>query len=295
MAPNTVLITGGSGYLGRHLCRLAEKEHTIHTTYFSRAYSTSAGNPHRLDTTNPAAVRHLLARLRPDAVIHCAAANPGSDETRMMAVNRDGAANIAASAAEFGARLVHISTDMVHDGRRAPYPPTAEPTPINPYGKSKAAAEAAVTTANPTAAIVRTSLIYGLDEMDRGTAGFALRLQAGEALTLFEDHIRQPVWVETLSAALLKLAGDRPDIRGVLNIAGRQALSRAEFGERLRDWWGVEHRERLSRGRAAELLPFPTPLDLRLEISAAEAQLGIAFPGVDDVLAICKTRRNLIK
>ncbi|MFQ5578235.1 MAG: hypothetical protein ACE5G8_14735 [Anaerolineae bacterium] len=61
------------------------------------------------------------------------------------------------------------------------------------------------------------------------------------------------------------------------------------------NWWGVGHRERLKRGRAAELLPYPTPLDLRLDISTAEAQLGMVFPGVDDVLAICKTGRNLIK
>ncbi|MFQ5577046.1 MAG: SDR family oxidoreductase, partial [Anaerolineae bacterium] len=227
-----MLITGGSGYLGRHLCRIAAKNHTVHTTFFSHADSVSAGQAHPLNITDPIAVRSLMARLRPEAVIHCAAANPGSDERRMMAVNRDGAANIAASAAEYRARLVHVSTDMVHDGRHAPYLPTAQPTPINPYGKSKAAAEAAVIVANPAAAIVRTSLIFGLDEMDRGTAGFAQRLQAGDPLTLFEDHIRQPVWVQTLADALLKLAVNRPTIAGVLNVAGGQALSRAEVGER---------------------------------------------------------------
>jgi len=288
-----LLITGGSGYLGRHLCRMAHAEgHTVHTTFHSKVDSISAGRGHQLDTTDPAAVRALLAALRPDAVIHCAAANPGGDERRMMAITRDGAANIAASATEFGARLVHVSTDMVHDGRHAPYPASARPSPITMYGKSKAAAEAAVTVACPGAAIVRTSLIYGLEEMDRGTAGFAHRLQAGEALVLFEDHIRQPVWVNTLSEALLKLAVERADISGVLNVAGEQALSRAEFGERMLDWWGVGHRERLSRGRAADLLPFPTPLDLRLDVSAAEEQLGMAFPGVDAVLKICQSGQS---
>ncbi len=287
-----LLITGGSGYLGRHLCRMAAKSHTVHATFLTHADTVSAGIPHQLDITDLAAVRAVVGQLRPEAVIHCAAANPGHDESRMRAVNRDGAAHIAAAAAKAGARLVHVSTDMVHNGRHAPYPPTAVPAPVTLYGTSKAEAEAAVIAKNPAAAIVRTSLIYGLDEMDRGTAGFVRRLAGGQTLTLFEDHLRRPVWVETLAEALLKLAVDRPEICGVLNIAGRQTLSRADFAGRMFDWWGIGYRAQVQRGRAADLLPFPTPPDLRLDVSAAEAQLGMEFPGVDAVLKICQLRQS---
>ncbi len=56
------------------------------------------------------------------------------------------------------------------------------------------------------AAIVRTSLIYGLHQMDNGTRSFAERLRDGREVGLFSDVLRQPVWVETLAAALLELA-----------------------------------------------------------------------------------------
>ncbi len=282
----TVLITGGSGYLGRHLCRRAAETYTVHTTFFHNKTDIAVGTPHLLDITDAEAVRALVAKLSPAAIIHCAAVNPGRGDARqMLAVNRDGTANIAAAAAEIGARLVHVSSDTVHAGTHAPYPNDAQPSPVTPYGASKAAAEAAIAKIYPAAAIVRTSLIYGLTEPDRGTAGFAERLAAGNTLTLFTDQIRQPVWVQTLADALLKLAFELPDIRGTLNVAGRQALSRAEFGQKLLDRWGINWRDRTVFGRAADL-PVPTPLDLRLDVSAAETALGMSFPGVDAVLRV---------
>ncbi len=280
---STILITGGSGYLGRHLCRRAAETHTVHTTFFHHQTDIATGIAHRLDITAANAVRALVQKVSPAAIIHCAAINPGQNERQMLTVNRNGTANIAAAAAEIGVRLVHVSTDMVHDGTRAPYPPEAQPTPTTLYGASKAAAEAAVAKTCPAAAIVRTSLIYGLSEMDRGTAGFARRLAEGKTLTLFTDQIRQPVWVETLTEALLKLAVDFPAINGTLNIAGRQVISRAEFGQKLLDWWKIDWRNRTTFGRAANLHS-PSPLDLRLDISAAETALGMAFLGVDAVI-----------
>ena len=50
----------------------------------------------------------------------------------------------------------------------------------------------------------------GLDEMDRGTQGFVERLKADQPLILFSDVIRQPVWVDTLVEALLRLATSEP-------------------------------------------------------------------------------------
>lgn len=64
---------------------------------------------------------------------------------------------------------------------------------------------------------MRPSPIYGLDEIDSGTASFMARLQTGQPLVLFSDAMRQPIWVESLAAALLKLV-DQP-WAGTLNVA----------------------------------------------------------------------------
>ena len=57
-------------------------------------------------------------------------------------------------------------------------------------------------------------------------------------ITLFTDEIRSPVWVDNLAAALLELALN--DFAGVINVAGTQALSRYEMGERLARHLGLD-------------------------------------------------------
>lgn len=283
MRQKTLLITGGSGYLGRHLTAKAVEAFEVFTTYSTQADQIKAGRPLPLDLTDREAVLRLIADLTPQAIIHTAAINPGrgGDEV-MRRVNVDGSRYVAEGAAAAGARLVHVSTDVVHDGRHPPYADEARPTPLNEYGRSKAAAEAVVAKITPQAAIVRTSLIYGLTEMDRGTEGFVKRLEAGLPLVLFSDVIRQPVWVDPLAEALLKLAV--MDFAGILNVAGRQALTREEFGRRMLAWWQVDPRGLLQSGRAADASE-TIPLDLRLNISKAEQLLQMSLPGVDEVLA----------
>ena len=283
MPKRKLLITGGSGYLGRHLTIKAVERFEVCPTYHRHAGRIRAGQPISLDLTSREDVFRVIAGAKPHAVIHTAAINPGDGtDARMWSVNVEGSRSVAEASASAGARLVHVSSDSVHNGRHAPYPDEVTPSPINGYGRSKAAAEAAVIEAYPGAAIVRTSLIYGLTaEMDRGTAGFVERIEAGEMLTLFDDVIRQPVWVESLSVALLALT--TRDFAGTLNIAGRQAMSREEFGRKMLDRWNVDLRGLVRSGRAAELSD-AIPLDLRLSVDKAEALLNMVFPGVDDVI-----------
>lgn len=268
----TVLVTGASGYLGRRLVALLE----------GRAEVLAR----RIELTDPAAVASAVVGRAPDAVIHAAALNPGGPAERFESVNVGGSANVAAAVAQLGraCRLVHVSTDTVHDGRSggAPYADDAPPTPINEYGRTKAAAEAAVLSAVPGAIVVRTSLIYGLTDTDRSTEGFVKRLAEGQSLQLFHDVIRQPVWVDALAEALIHLALVERDRAGYLNVAGEEAVSRAELGRRLLSWWRVA----LPADRVSEVSAVPfadVPLDLRLRLDAARG-LGLPLPGLSEVL-----------
>ena len=283
MKPKPLLITGGSGYLGRYLTAQAAQKYNLYATYYTHANEIKAGQPVRLDLTDPAETQQVIQELEPAAIIHAAAVNPGRGGVEMMMrVNVDGSRYIAQAAAAVNARLVHVSSDLVFDGKNAPYADDAAASPLNDYGRSKAAAETAVLEINPMAAVIRTSLIYGLDEMDRGTASFVERLERGETLALFSDVVRQPVWVGSLVEALLKLVEVRAS--GMLNVAGRQPLTREEFGRRMLDRWQIDTKGRLQSARAADISD-TIPLDLRLSIHKAEQLLQMTFPGVDDVLA----------
>ena len=273
---NRLLITGGSGYLGRHLVRLVAAEFAD-----SFGYTTFSADPLALpqgvalDLRDGLVVARFVADFAPTTVIHTAGSNRTPD---MTAVIVEGTRHIVEASTAVGARLIHLSTDSVFDGLSAPYDETAASAPLNDYGRAKAAAEAIVAE-HPDAVIVRTSLIYGLDEMDNGTAWMVEALRAGRPVTLFPNQIRNPVWVESLCRACLELV-ELP-YRGVLNVAGRQAMTRAAFGLRLLDWWNVVERGTLS------LAPDESgrwPLDCRMDVGMASRLLRVPLVGVDEVL-----------
>lgn len=89
---------------------------------------------------------------------------------------------------------------------------------------------------------------------------------------------RNPIWAESLSRACLELAGHT--YTGVLNVAGRQVLTRANFGLKMLDWWNISERD--------NLIVAPSdgawPLDCELDLTLATILLETPLPGVDEVL-----------
>jgi len=275
-----IIVTGASGYLAHRLvpiaCETAEVIALSRSRPDDQTLSTATWEP--TDLLDATATDALVARVQPDAIISAAAVNPGQGEG--WAINIDGVENLAAAASRHDVRLVHVSTDIVHSGRRAPYSDDAEPDPVNDYGRSKAEGEAIITRIAPEAAIVRTSLIYGLDRMDRGTESFQTVIEQGDPLSLWHDAIRHPVWVDALATGLVRLAGEFGDERGTLNLAGGEALSRAEFGRMMLDHWGIDS-SGVTEGSVNE---HPTQAaDLTLRHDRAHS-LGLATPTVSEVL-----------
>jgi dTDP-4-dehydrorhamnose reductase len=267
-----VIVFGGRGWVGQSLVpalRLAGHE-------------VVAPTHGECDVGDAGAVEKLVAAARGGAVVNAAAANTGTaDESVLRKVNVLGAGNVASAAFRAGARLVHVSTDLVLDGRRAPYADDAEPSPANAYGRSKAAGEAAVLAACPSAVLVRASHVFDPSTPDPTLRGFMARLAAGEPCRLYTDEIRCPIARPVLAAALAELAAS--DVAGTLNVAGTEPLSRFDYGVLLLEWFRVPRRERVERARAADLAE-PRPLDLTLDVSKARRLLATPLTGVRESL-----------
>ncbi|MEU7908933.1 sugar nucleotide-binding protein [Actinoplanes sp. NPDC049118] len=266
-----ILITGATGHLGSRIAVRAATGWSAVGTCFS---SPDRQGNEWLDVRDPAAVRDLIERVRPDAVIHTAT---GRDDWRVMA---DGAAHVAVATAAMNVRLIHVSSDAIFSGDAVDYDESALPDPVYRYGAAKAAAETAVLAVCPDAAVVRTSLILG------GTRGqhetLTRDLLAGRRRgALFTDMIRKPVHVDDLADALLELAAG--DYRGVLNVTGPDAIDRYELGVLTARREGLDP-SRLPAGTiAGSGLRLPT--DVRLRTDRAVSLLRTRLRGVREFLA----------
>lgn len=267
-----MLVVGASGHLGRKVAaRAMAAGWMVVGTCFSSAGELGEV---RLDIRDPAAVRELVRRVFPSVVIHTAA---GRDDWRVIA---DGAAHVAVAAYSVGARLVHVSSEAVFSGRDVTYDEEAQPDPVYRYGAAKAAAETAVRAVDPTAAVVRTSLIVGDGRGAHETLTHDL-IAGRRTGMLFTDQIRKPVHVDDLADALLELAGN--DYRGVLNVAGTEPISRYDLGVLVARRDGLDP-EAIPSGRAADSGVI-VPADIRLTTERAASVLRTRLRGVSEFMA----------
>jgi dTDP-4-dehydrorhamnose reductase len=216
----------------------------------------------------------------PTVIVNAAASNPGS-KGNFDAVNTEGASHVAQAAAQVDARLIHMSSDVIFDGEKGGYVEEDLPNPLTPYARSKAQAEEEVVGSGARAVILRTSLIYGWQPaIDRHTRWVVDDMAAGKPVHLFTDELRSPIWVESLAAAVLELAGI--DYTGVLHVAGDQSVSRYDFGVSLLRFHGFKIEGIIPASiRKRGLVRAP---DCTLDCSRAKRMLSTPLPGVDEVL-----------
>ncbi len=260
----SLLVTGASGYLGSELLLQAPS---------ATGWTFTNPRGERVDVRDRAAVEQAMTRLRPGCVIHTAYCESGP---AAHATTVDGSGVVAAAARAVGARLIHISTDVVFDGcGGAPYREDAPLSPVTAYGRDKAEAEARVQAAHPDAVVVRTSLIYGGARRSRHEQTVLDVVSGRKSLRFFTDELRCPVAVSDLAAALLELT--EGSFTGTLNIAGADAVSRWGFAAL------VSGKDDLPQALSAEL-PDPRPLDCRLDLTRSQAVLRRPPRGVRQVL-----------
>ncbi len=192
-----ILITGANGQLGVALQR-ALSDHEL----------TLIDLP-AVDITDRDALAAVFAAAGPELVVHCAAYTDvdGCARNPEMAyrVNAYGTQNVALACQNAGAALVHISTNEVFAGDEpGGYEEWMPLAPRNPYGRSKAAAEAHVRALLGRAYIVRTAWLYA-----PGGRNFihAILRRARETGTVrvVTDEVGNPTYAPDLAAAIAQL------------------------------------------------------------------------------------------
>jgi dTDP-4-dehydrorhamnose reductase len=221
--PGPVLVTGAKGMLGwewmRALDRLGGGDKVLG---LGRA---------EMDVTREDSVRAAIERHRPSLVIHCAAyTNVDRAETEREAAHLANAVApgyVARACRDVGARLIHYSTDQVFDGEgHRPRVETDTPRPLNQYGATKLAGEAAALEA-PGSLVLRVQWLYG-ERKDRFTI-----LKDKTLFTPFADQIGAPTWTRDIVEVSLALAFRRAE--GLFHLSYDNHASWATVFERVKD------------------------------------------------------------
>jgi dTDP-4-dehydrorhamnose reductase len=192
-------VIGSRGQLGRELLRtLAETKH-----------HASGHDVESVDICEPGSVAVLLDRVRPEAVINCAAWTrvdaAETEESAATRVNAEGPGVLAEACQLRGIRLCHLSTDYVFDGLATePIDETATPSPRTAYGRSKLAGEKAVRAVLAAHQIVRTAWLYGQEGPNFVLTMLRLAGERG-ALRVVSDQWGSPTWTGHLAPALVRL------------------------------------------------------------------------------------------
>lgn len=277
-----IFVAGSSGQLARALkARAAAHGHVVETF----------GRP-RLDLASPEAAARLIDDFAPDLVLNAAAYTAvdkaESDVEAAMAINRDGAAILAATAGRRGLSFLHVSTDYVFDGEKgAPYIETDATNPLGVYGRSKLEGERQVLADNPDALIFRTGWVYGADG---GNFVRTMVRLAGERehLDVVADRFGNPTFAGDLADGLLAIAGRAKGVSGgIFHLAGSAEaswfdLATGVMAQLTAAGCRVPTLARISGD--AYVAAAARPRDSRLDCGLAERTFGVRLPGWPDSL-----------
>ena len=195
-----ILVLGTSGQVGHALMR---------ASWPANAAVAGLARP-AVDMADPGSLDRVMAEHAPDLVVNATAYTAvdkaESERDTAFAINRDGPAHLAAACAARGAALIHISTDYVFDGSKpAPYVEDDPVAPVNAYGASKEAGEAAVRSLAPRHVILRTSWVYAAHGANFVKTMLRLGRERPE-LGVVADQIGAPTAADDIASAIVRIA-----------------------------------------------------------------------------------------
>ncbi len=238
-----ILVTGANGQLGTDLCKVLQHFELIPLTHSD------------IEIGDMDLVKQAFNKYKPDTIINTAAYVRVDDceeeQDKAFLVNALGARNVAVTAQELKAKLVHISTDYVFGGegetlmvshkagvnKPRPYTEFDTPVPLSIYGKSKLAGEDFVRHLCSRYFIIRTSGLFGIAGASGKGGNFVetiLKLAKEQnEIKVVADQVFSPTHTKDLARKIAQLI--KTEYYGIFHITNKGSCSWYEFaGEILR-------------------------------------------------------------
>jgi dTDP-4-dehydrorhamnose reductase len=248
----------------------------------------------QIDITSKKDAKKIVHSVEPDVIVNCAAmTNVDACETeRELAwkINTEGVEHLIEAARKNNARIVHISTDYIFDGKSGPYDETARPEPLSYYGKTKLASENALLLSGLEYFIARTMVLYGTGTNVK--SNFALwlieNLEKNLPVKVVDDQFGNPTLVDDLAQGILNAI--ELGKTGIYHFAGRDIVSRYEFALRLARVFGFEPRLVIPIKTSQLHQPATRPMISGLITLKAEVELGYRPSTVEQGLVVLKSQ-----
>lgn len=242
-----IFITGGTGFIGRHLIELWQ--HTAHEiTIVARTIDASLFpenvNCKSIDITDEAAIKAAIILAEPDVVIHSAAMSKPNDceiqRELCNLINVKATQHIIDACKTINARLVFMSTDFVF-GHNGPYCEADTYCPVNYYGESKVLAERLVLDSELHYAIVRTVMVYGkkLPQQNNTFLHWVKdNLEQQKTIKVFTDQFRSVTYVNDLCRGIDSIIDK--GFRGIVHLCGETVFTPFELAREVADYLRVD-------------------------------------------------------
>ncbi len=293
-----ILVFGANGMLGQRIIKYFSNNTNVQLLGCSiEDKPVFAGVDYKIcDLTKREKVKGIIYDFYPDYVINAAAFTnvDKSESEREMAwrLNVKGVEYLAESCRVIDARLIHISSDYIFDGKNGPYDENTKPNPLGYYGRTKLASENALKISGTFYTILRTNVLYGAADSRPDFVRWVVNsVRSGNKIKIVIDQINNPTFIDDLVQAINKIVEFNKT--GIFNIGGIEFLSRFEFTEIIADYFKLD-RSLIKPITTDELnLPAPRPLKSGLITLKAQTELGYRPHSIPEALALMKKELSL--
>ena len=298
MSEKRVLVVGSNGLLGQKVTELLIRGSAYRLLLASRENTPvrrlQTADYVAVDITSKKDVKKVVHEWSPDLIVNAAAMTnvDECEKERDLAwrINVTGVENLIDAAKRDNAKIIHVSSDYIFDGKDGPYDEEARPEPLSHYGKSKLASENALRISGLEYVIARTMVLYGYAPGVK--SNFALwliqNLEQKLPVRVVDDQIGNPTLADDLAYVIVSAM--ELGRTGIYNVAGRDIMSRYEFARVLARVFGFDAGLITPIKTLVLRQPAPRPLKSGLITLKAEVELGFKPSTVEQGLTILKSQ-----
>lgn len=288
-----ILLTGSNGLVGNRLLEVLKANSGYSIVATSKDEDRSINKEgyiyESLDITDEAAVDKVISRHAPDVIVHAAAITQADvcemNQPLCTLTNVDATSYLLSAALKCGAHFIFLSTDFVFSGDEGPYKEDDFPSPVNFYGTSKLSAEEFVKQYPYSWSIVRTVLVYGINEVTGRHNMFSWvyeSLKEGTPIKVVNDQFRTPTLINDLVKGIEMVI--RNQAKGIFHISGKDELTPYEMAVKIAKTFQFNGSLISEVNASVFVQPAKRPPKTGFIIDKARKELGYEPMSFDDAL-----------